>query len=61
MIFTQECEENGVGVVKEKLPHHYKLTQKITSFCSLRSIAKFIDHIVNNIRLTQNLTCELRV
>ena len=31
MIFTWENEENGVGVVKEKLPHHYKLTQKITS------------------------------
>ena len=31
MIFTWECEENGVGVVKEKLPHHYRLTQKITS------------------------------
>ena len=32
-------------------------------FCSLKSCIenKFIDHIVNNIQLTQNLTCVLRV
>ena len=31
-------------------------------FCSLKSCIenKFIDHIVNNIQLTQNLTCVLR-
>ena len=31
MMFTWENEENGMGVVMEKLPHPYKLAQKITS------------------------------
>ena len=31
MMFTWENEENGMGVVMEKLLHPYKLTQKITS------------------------------
>ena len=32
------------------------------SFCNLKLCTKYklIDHIVNNIRLTQNLTCILR-
>ena len=34
----------------------------IASFCSLKLCIKykFIDHIINNIRLTQNLTCVLK-
>ena len=30
-MYTWENEENGMGVVMEKLLHPYKLTQKITS------------------------------
>ena len=35
----------------------------ISSFCNLKLYIKYklINHIVNNIRLTQNLTCALRV
>ena len=35
----------------------------IASFCNLKLCTKYklIDHIVNDIRLTQNLTCVLRV
>ena len=35
----------------------------MTSFCSLKLCIKYklIDHIINNIRLIQNLTCILRV
>ena len=35
----------------------------IISFCNLKLCIKYklIDHIINNIRLTHNLTCVLRV
>ena len=35
----------------------------MASFCNLKLYIKYklIDHILNNIQLTQNLTCVLRV